>query len=86
MSKVIVWELPDQTAVIEYPAYNDILREPSDTDDKLIARCIELTKQRLKKEHGKTLTPMIIEEDQIPAADSNASRFIIVEGSVVNDL
>lgn len=64
--RLIAWQVPGGGIVLEYPAYNDILRIPDDTDDDLINRCLTRTADRLESELGPGSVPHIIEEDQIP--------------------
>ena len=69
MSICIFWERPDGGMTIESPGYEDKLRPPGDTDEALIARCIERTSRRLSEKYGGVSIPHEVEADTLPTAE-----------------
>jgi hypothetical protein len=67
--RLIVWELPDESIVLEWPSYNDILRPSDDTEEALLHRCVRKTRQRLAEQHGPAIYH-IIEDAEVPAYET----------------
>lgn len=85
MSKVIFYSRPDGGVSVVHPAWNDALRPADDTDDALLARCME----RLP---ANAINPVIGEDTDIPtdrtfrAAWRQAEKGVAVDMAAARDV